>query len=107
MTTHTNACDGALAAVVDDQLPGAELPDVPRRFAIFTYDADDEPELYLWGLQTAEHAIGCHRSGASTHRADTTERIRHTIDRAMDATLVWLDSDPAPHDASQPVTTPS
>jgi hypothetical protein len=92
MTTNSGAVDGALAASIDDQLPGAVLPEVPRRFAIFTYDADDEPELYLWGLQIAERAFAFSPNGGTTHRSGTAERMERVLNLAMDADLVWLDT---------------
>lgn len=105
MTTHTGGADAAHAdaapaAFVDDQLPGAELPEVPRRFAIFTYDADDEPELYLWGIQTARRALAFHHTGTSIHRATTADAIRDRVDLIMDTSLVWLDPNPSDRDPS-------
>lgn len=92
MTTHS-AVDRVLAASIDEQLPGATLPEVPRRFAIFTYDAEEEPELYLWGIQTADRALAFSPTGASTHRSATAARIEGLVNLARDANLVWLDPD--------------
>jgi hypothetical protein len=92
MTTNSGAVDGALSASVDDQLPGARLPEVPRRFAIFTYGADEEPELYLWGIQTAERAVAFSPCGGASHRSGSAESIERLLNIAMDADLVWLDA---------------
>ncbi|GAA4201274.1 hypothetical protein [Actinocatenispora rupis] len=92
MSTQSGAVDGALAARIEDELPGATLPETPRRFAIFRFDADDEPVLHLWGLQTEKRAVAFHPGGSSTHRADSAEHIAGLIDLAMDNALVWLDA---------------
>lgn len=100
MTTNSGAPSGArsdlpngaaqdLAARLNAQLPGVRLPEVPRRFAIFRSD-DDDPELYLWGLQTADRAVAFD-SGGGVRRSPSAERIADRVDMVVDAYLVWLD----------------
>jgi hypothetical protein len=96
MTTDTGAPGGAQSNIpfgLAERFPGLRLPEVPRRFAIFCGDGDDEPELYVWGLQTADRAVAFN-AGGGMHRSVSAERIANLVDLVATAYLVWLDDDP-------------
>lgn len=85
----TDTSAAALAARVEEQLPGFRLPEVPRRFVLCAYGPDDVPLVLYWGLAVTGTALGFR--DASTHVSASAERMAATLSRAYDVELVWLD----------------
>lgn len=83
--------DTTIAERVAAQVPGFELPEVPRRFALFEYDEDDTLDLCMWGIQTATEAFGFYPNSNSTWHSSSAERIESTLSRIGDIELIWLD----------------
>jgi hypothetical protein len=87
--------DTTIAERIAAQVPGFELPDTPRRFVICEYDdADDSLRLVLWGIQTADRAVGFFAKDRSVWHDTTAEGIEETLSRIMDLELIWLDAHP-------------
>lgn len=87
--------DTTIAERVAAQVPGFELPDIPRRFALCEYDEDDTIRLYMWGIQTATEAFGFFPDSSSTWHSGTAEDIESTLSLVRAIELVWLDTPPA------------
>lgn|GEM_PF-4658667 len=95
MTTTADPFDRRLDALATslaaDRGGDAELV---RRFVIVRRGADDEPAVYLVGMQTAGHAVACTERGRRLHRAARAEGILSHVGSAEEAHLIWLDPGP-------------
>ncbi|MGA8116294.1 MAG: hypothetical protein WCA46_21765 [Actinocatenispora sp.] len=90
------SAEDAVRAEVARQVPGLELPAVPRRFLLCEYDEDDRPALYGWGLELPGRAVAFSPALRSTWHSDSAEQVHAGMSRVSCVDLVWIDTAPSP-----------